>query len=218
MYENLWTITGLLILGAYLSIYHYEHNDVIEFLSNKENIVLMGDSIFKNDIYVERGKSVGDLLQNKHGNVVVVAEDGATIEDLKYQFGKIPNYLDNKNTKLLISAGGNDILERYALSNVNNTNGVYSIFDKYKKYINFLKDNCDCELILCNIYYPKSKDYKRYYDLIEIWNDKLEGYADKNNFKVLNVDDTINKNSYFTHDIEPSVLGGKIITDNILSL
>ena len=27
----------------------------------------MGDSIFANDPYVERGDSVGDMLQDKHG-------------------------------------------------------------------------------------------------------------------------------------------------------
>ena len=51
----------------------------------------MGDSIFANDIYVERGDSVGDMLQDRHGNVLVVAQDNAVINDLDYQFSKIPS-------------------------------------------------------------------------------------------------------------------------------
>ncbi len=198
--------------------YNLNTNNLLEALSNKNNIVLMGDSIFKNDPYVQKGESVGDLLQNKQGNVIVIAEDGAVIDDLDYQFSKIPNNFDNENTKIIVSVGGNDILERYALSDTSKTDYVDRIFSKYKGKIDDLRDNCDCEFILCNIYYPKSKDYKRYYKLIEKWNNKLERYAKKNKLKVLNIDDTINKKSYFTNDIEPSAKGGKIITNNILSL
>ena len=220
MYKKIFSILGLLILTiALMRIYcNLNTNSLLEALSNKNNIVLMGDSIFKNDPYVEKGESVGDLLQDKQGNSIVIAEDGAVIDDLDYQFGKIPNNFDNKNTKIIVSVGGNDILERYALSDTSKTDYIDRIFSKYKGKIDELRNSCDCEFILCNIYYPKSKDYKRYYKLIEKWNNKLERYAKKNKLKVLNIDDTINKKSYFTNDIEPSAKGGKIITNNILSL
>ena len=220
MYKKIFSILGLLILTiSLMRIYSsLNTNSLLEALSNKNNIILMGDSIFKNDPYVEKGESVGDLLQDKQGNSIVIAEDGAVIDDLDYQFSKIPNNLDNKNTKIIVSVGGNDILERYALSDTSKTDYVDRIFSKYKGKINELRDSCDCEFILCNIYYPKSENYERYYDLIEKWNDKLERYAKKNKLKILNIDDTVDKKSYFTHDIEPSAKGGKIITNNILSL
>ena len=220
MYKKISKILGLLILTiALMRIYHkLNTNKIFESLSNKNNIILMGDSIFKNDPYVEKGESVGDLLQDKQGNSIVVAEDGAVIDDLDYQFSKIPNNLDNKNTKIIVSVGGNDILERYALSDISKTDYVDRIFSKYKGKIDELRDSCHCEFILCNIYYPKSKEYKRYYNLIEKWNDKLERYAKKNKLKVLNIDDTVNKKNHFTNDIEPSAKGSKIITNNILSL
>ena len=64
MYKKIFSILGLLILTiALMRIYSsLNTNSLLEALSNKNNIILMGDSIFKNDPYVEKGKSVGDLL------------------------------------------------------------------------------------------------------------------------------------------------------------
>jgi len=76
----------------------------------------------------------------------------------------------------------------------------------------------NCEFILSNIYYPRSPDYTRYYDIIEIWNDKLGKYAKNNGLKILNIDDKVDKKHYFTHDIEPSASGSSVIIDNILKL
>ena len=58
----------------------------------------------------------------------------------------------------------------------------------------------------------------RYYDIIEIWNDKLGKYAKNNGLKILNIDDKVDKKHYFTHDIEPSASGSSVIIDNILKL
>ena len=191
---------------------------VVESLSNNNSIILMGDSIFANDPYVERGDSVGDKLQDKHGNVLVVAQDNAVIDDLDYQFSKIPSNFDNNKTKIIVSVGGNDLLNQYMMADVSKTNHVNSIFNKYTSNLNNLRNNTSCEFILSNIYYPRSPYYKRYYDIIEIWNDKLSKYAKNNGLKILNIDDTVDKKHYFTHDIEPSASGSSVIIDNILSL
>ena len=39
-----------------------------------------------------------------------------------------------------------------------------------------------------------------------------------NGLKILNIDYTVDKKEYFTHDIEPSASGSSVITDNILNL
>ena len=173
----LYLLVFVLLSIIFIFIQNYYNSSIIESLSNKDYVVLMGDSIFKNDPYVNRGDSVGDILQNKHGNVLVVAEDNAVINDLKYQFSKIPNNIDNKNTKILVSAGGNDLLNHYVMSDVSKTQYVDRIFNKYTSNVNNLRNSCNCEFVLCNIYYPRSKDYMRYYDIIEIWNNKLKNYA-----------------------------------------
>lgn len=212
----LLVLLSIILFGMYYK--NVNSRRVVESLSNNNSIILMGDSIFANDPYVERGDSVGDKLQDKHGNVLVVAQDNAVIDDLDYQFSKIPSNFDNNKTKIIVSVGGNDLLNQYMMADVSKTNHVNSIFNKYTSNLNNLRNNTSCEFILSNIYYPRSPYYKRYYDIIEIWNDKLGKYAKNNGLKILNIDDTVDKKHYFTHDIEPSASGSSVIIDNILSL
>lgn len=209
-------LLGIILFGMYCKTLNSKR--VIESLSNNDNIILMGDSIFANDPYVQRGNSVGDMLQDKHGNVLVVAQDNAIIDDLDYQFSKIPTNFDTNKTKIIVSVGGNDLLNKYMMSDVSKTHHVNSIFNRYTSNLNNLRNKSDCEFILSNIYYPRSPHYTRYYDIIEIWNDKLNKYANNNGLKILNIDDKIDKKHYFTHDIEPSASGSSIIIDNILKL
>tara|TARA_Y100000992_G_scaffold96951_1_gene62569 strand:+ start:4889 stop:5587 length:699 start_codon:yes stop_codon:yes gene_type:complete len=190
----------------------------IETLKNNEYVILMGDSIFKNDVYVKLGNSVGSKLQEKHDNVIVVAEDGGKIQDLNRQFKSIPERAKLVNTNILISVGGNDLLEKYELDDVNNLNYVNSIFNKYTSEVNNIKNMCDCNIVLCNIYYPRSKEYVKYYNIIEKWNKKLYTYAKNNNIQLISLDSTMNDKKYFTNDIEPSSSGGDIIIDNIMNL
>ena len=77
---------------------------------------------------------------------------------------------------------------------------------------------CDCHIVLCNIYYPRSKEYVKYYNIIEKWNKKLYTYAKNNNIQLISLDSTMNDKKYFTNDIEPSSSGGDIIIDNIMNL
>ena len=212
----IFVLLSIILFGMYYK--NVNSKRVVESLSNNDNVVLMGDSIFANDPYVQRGNSVGDMLQDKHGNVLVVAQDNAVINDLDYQFSKIPTNFDNDKTKIIVSVGGNDLLNQYMMSDVSKTNHVNTIFNRYTSNLNNLRNNSNCEFILSNIYYPRSQDYSRYYDIIELWNDKLEKYAKNNGLKVLNIDDKVDKKHYFTHDIEPSASGSNIIIDNILNL
>ena len=208
-------IASIILIGMYYKIIN--EKKTIEGIANNNNIILMGDSIFANDPYVERGDSVGDMLQDKHGNVLVVAQDNAVINDLDYQFSKIPSKFDSSKTKIIVSVGGNDLLNQYMMSDVSKTNHVNTIFNRYTSNLNNLRNNSNCEFILSNIL-SRSPDYTRYYDIIEIWNDKLGKYAKNNGLKILNIDDKVDKKHYFTHDIEPSASGSSVIIDNILKL
>lgn len=212
----IFILLSVIVFGMYYKIRNSKK--IVEGISNNNNIILMGDSIFANDIYVRRGESVGDQLQDKHGNVLVVAQDNAVIDDLDYQFSKIPSNFDNAKTKVIVSVGGNDLLNQYMMSDVSKTNHVNTIFNRYTSNLNNLRNNSDCEFILSNIYYPRSPSYERFYDIIEMWNDKLNKYAKNNGLKILNIDDKVDKKHYFTHDIEPSASGSSVIIDNILNL
>ena len=125
--------------------------------------------------------------------------------------------MDNSNTKIIVSVGGNDLLHKYAMADVSKTRHVDEIFNKYTSNINNLRNSCKCGFVLCNIYYPRSQNYVRYYDIIELWNNKLDNYAKSNGLQVIDIDDKVDKAHYFTHDIEPSLSGGHIISNNILS-
>lgn len=73
------------------------------------HIVLVGDSIFDNAVYVPDGPSVTEHVQRLlpgKWNVTLVAVDGATVSTVFNQLGKIP---DNA-THLILSVGGNDAL------------------------------------------------------------------------------------------------------------
>ena len=218
---KLFYIVGLVLIFLvviYLTIsYSKFPPKIIETLSNKDYLILMGDSIFKNDVYVNEGNSVGENLQSVHGNVIVLAEDNAIIDDIEKQTSLIPNNAKKQNTKIVVSVGGNDLLNKYNFNDVNNLSHVDTIFNQYTSSINNLKNKYDCEIILCNIYYPRSKSVVRYYDIIDLWNSKIKNYAKVNNLKVIKLDENVDKEEYFTNEIEPSGKGSKIISDVILN-
>jgi lysophospholipase L1-like esterase len=88
------------------------HKSLKEGLTNINNVILLGDSVLNNSNYVPSGKSVGDILNSKLSNVLNLAKDGATINDLYRQLDDIPIELDKAETFVFISAGGNDILNK----------------------------------------------------------------------------------------------------------
>ena len=218
---KLFYIVGLVLIFLvviYLTIsYSKFPPKIIETLSNKDYLILMGDSIFKNDVYVNEGNSVGENLQSVHGNVIVLAEDNAIIDDIEKQTSLIPNNAKKQNTKIVVSVGGNDLLNKYNFNDVNNLSHVDTIFNQYTSSINNLKNKYDCEIILCNIYYPRSESVVRYYDIIDLWNSKIKNYAKVTNLKVIKLDENVDKEEYFTNEIEPSGKGSKIISDVILN-
>ena len=107
-----------------------------EGLTNNDTVILMGDSVLNNSNYVAAGKSVYDSLKTKLSKVINLAKDGATINDLYEQLDKIPVDLNNTNTYIFISAGGNDILnKRTELS----TTEIRRLFDLYMEFLKALR-------------------------------------------------------------------------------
>jgi hypothetical protein len=73
------------------------------------HIVLLGDSIFDNGVYVPGGPSVIEHLRRilpTGWNATLVAVDGATISSVERQIGRVPT----DATHLVLSVGGNDAL------------------------------------------------------------------------------------------------------------
>ena len=79
-----------------------------------EKVVLLGDSIFDNGVYVEPGPAVIEQLDNKLGpdwRTLLLAVDGSVVKDVSEQI----KWLPKDATHLVISVGGNDALQEAVL-------------------------------------------------------------------------------------------------------
>jgi hypothetical protein len=183
------------------------------------NIVLIGDSMLNNSVYVLSGQSIPDLiskdLEKTTGTTLYnFAKDGATINDCYSQLDKISTDLNNSNTSIFISIGGNNILNSRAKMD---STAITNLFNQYIELIKSIKTRVpNAELVVLNLYFPVRSHYKSYYDPIEQWNKLLEdntfqGYKLIQTNKLLVIEDD------FTYDIEPSFKGGKKIVRAILN-
>ena len=64
---------------------------VKESFDNNSKLILMGDSVFNNTNYVNKGYSIRDIMSKKYNNLTIVAQDNAVINDLKKQYQLIPD-------------------------------------------------------------------------------------------------------------------------------
>ena len=133
-YAYIFLLICFIVGMSYYNTYAYNHA-IQEFFNNnndknnknndknnknnnknkKETLVLLGDSILKNNSYMDYNeKSVEHLLKEKsNNNCFNYAEDGAIIIDCYDQLDKIPDDLNNKRTTIYLSVGGNDIINHY---------------------------------------------------------------------------------------------------------
>lgn len=215
-------LIGLLVV-LYKSFYTKEGFD-----NDSENtIVLMGDSILKNNVYVAKDKSVEDILKQQYkGKLINLAKDNSTVSDIYDQINKLNSDLNNRNTTIFVSIGGNDILNKYVYVtqdvDIDDFNKLYEIYLDYKDALKKLREKMPkAKLILMNLYYPKSLKYAKYRELIKKWNDLLFEYADDpiNGVKdVLDLSLIMTDINDFSLCIEPSEKGSIKISREILIL
>ena len=195
-------------------------NKQIEGFADSQQIILMGDSVFANEKYVKSGESVFDILHDKHENVLQLAKDGSTVEDLLYQFSNMPVEYNNPSTVIFISIGGNDILEYFSkYSHMKQEKFIDRIFNEYIHIIDQLYGEwgLKARVFMCTIYFPHKSNYEKYHNMIKLWNMKLREYANEFEHSILQLDKMLNNDKYFIHVIEPSAQGSKVIADKILS-
>ena len=215
-----------IIFMSYVNVYlRTPLNDQEPFnskIKDEDTIILIGDSILKNDLYVSNNSSIEHLINQNDVTCINFAQDGAVITDCFYQLEKIPPNLNNKQTTVYLSVGGNDIIERYIERNIptKNTDPLNKMFHNYKKLVKSIQTKMDLsKLILIDIYYPPETFYKKYHGIINKWNNMLYKYAStqKNNiYEVLKVSEIMNQKMDFVYAIEPSEIGGEKIVDLIM--
>lgn len=193
--------------------------------NKKETLILLGDSILKNNSYMDiNEKSVEHLLKEKtDDNCYNYAEDGAIIIDCYNQLDKIPSDLNNKDTTIYLSVGGNDIISQYIerTQNPKNTQVLSDMFNSYKELVKSIQSQMDeSKLVLLDIYYPSEPYYKKYYSIIHKWNNKIYDFASNPQNKinsVLKISKILTNKKDFVFDIEPSATGGEKIVSLIIS-
>jgi len=175
-----------------------------EGLTNNEHIVLIGDSVLNNSIYVPFGKSVFDILKTKTPNIFNFAEDGAKINDCYSQIDKIPAELNKTGTYIFISVGGNDILNKNE-----NLEGplIKQLFNNYMELINSVRTNFEgAKINVLNLYLPTNPHYQSYKQTVIQWNTLIHEYSSKADemYNVINLYTLLTTPSDFIYDIEPS--------------
>ena len=194
------------------------------FSSQPSRVILLGDSILNNSLYVPENKSIQFTLKSVFLNDFhSFAQDGATINDI---YGQLDKLRDSKSLVIFLSAGGNNIINnmKYINTNTNNDGGADNHIDKiYNNYVNLVQSiNIklpNAKLILFNLYYPTAYQYQSFKPLINKWNTYLDQLFDNNNVQIheiIRVDQLLTNNSDFTSNIEPSSIGGQKICDAII--
>ena len=192
--------------------------------SNNRTIVLLGDSILKNNAYTSDGKGIDDLLLERNKQTYSYAVDNSNVVDVYNQINEIPIDLNTPSTTIFLSAGGNDILNHYKEGggDIHDTSVLTTIFAAYKKMIKAIRSKMNqCKFVILDIYYPDNTKYTQYHPIIREWNKLIYDYANQqsNNITtVLKVSSMLTQNDDFTLSIEPSSSGGLKIADSILNI
>ena len=200
-----YTIILLLIIIIYFLLKKQKKNIIealtnnIEALTNNVDVVLIGDSMLENSNYVQPNDTVGANIKNTHKKTTVLAKDESLVSDIKSQLNNLPKKLNNKNTYVFLSVGGNDLLEiyKYQNNNITDFSHIDNVFAKYKQLANFIKKKYKFNIVLLTIYFPQDAMYLKFHEIIKKWNKKLLKFSEKNNFKFLDVGKVLNKKKTF---------------------
>ncbi|MCA9213566.1 MAG: SGNH/GDSL hydrolase family protein [Planctomycetales bacterium] len=191
------------------------------------HIVLIGDSIFDNAVYVPGGPSVTGHVQRllpDGWDVSLVAVDGATVATVFNQLGRIPS----DATHLVLSVGGNDALWTAGNLFADSTNSVREALDKlgatckefateYRRLVDELR-TLQRELTLCTIYdsVPGLADSEL--AGLCVFNDAISRTAFAVNATLIDLRNVCDESSDYAgiSPIEPSASGGGKIARAIM--
>ena len=215
MNKNIYIISLLLLV--IISVCLIQTSRIQEGMEEYNKIVLLGDSIFKNNSYVGEKHSIEYLLERKIDSRVL-AEDNSVIKDIIPQYSKMSNKDNEPNTYLFVSIGGNDLLNAYHYSNtdVDDLRKLDRIWNEYEEMVFQLKSKTDCTLVLTDLYYIKDKDYLKYHKLIKKWNERLYEFCNSNDILIYKISNYVKEKKHFVNSIEPSKIGSRIIVENII--
>ena len=208
IFTALILISFILAMAAYNSTTTSTRRKKEAFTDGPKQVLVLGDSTLNNEQYVPYRDAIPSLLKADlappNYDVTVLAEDKARIKHVYQQLQQQKGKADP--SIIILSVGGNDILE-------NSSAGIKTIFDEYNRLIEHIKAQYPSleKLIILDVYLPMSSEYSDYVPAIKEWNIMLSSHSN-----VLKLSEIVGGADDFVDDIEPSISGGKIISDAIV--
>jgi len=214
-----------LVIICIIIFFIFQRNLLEGFTKNPKVIILVGDSILDNERYAQ--ESITDQLiqqlDNNEDQIICLAEDNSTIKST--MFSQIPDLTkedkyNHQSTYIFVSVGGNDILQKivYQDNSQRSSDTLYSIMTDYYNFVaNISKKMSNANIILMTLYYPQASHYRKYDSVIKEWNIRVKECAKKYHCRVLDLSKFMTNSEDFSHDIEPSDIGGKKLTENMIS-
>ncbi|GAV05352.1 hypothetical protein RvY_15500 [Ramazzottius varieornatus] len=195
------------------------------------HIVLVGDSIFDNEVYVGRsGKSVIKHLNDKiptEWKASLIAIDGDVVEGvIRRQIGRIPK----DATHIFLSIGGNDALGAQGVTSKSVGSvaealiALSAVRKRFKNsYDEMLKQLLKLKLptTICTIYNPSYGDSPQQTVAsmgLTALNDAIIEAALRNHLPVIDLKTMFSSPKDYANPIEPSTQGGDKITDAIMRI
>jgi hypothetical protein len=194
-----------------------------------KHIVLLGDSIFDNAVYVSGGLDVTAHLRRQipaEWKASLRAVDGSVVEDVRRQTVDLPE----DSTHLIVSAGGNDalmnadIMQRKASSFAEVLNRLADVAGAFEyQYREMLKGvlHLNKPTAVCTIYYPRMNDalvQKIAVAALTVFNDVIIRQAFLAGVPLIDLRLVCNEDADYANEIEPSEAGGRKIADSIVRL
>ena len=201
----------LLVLFFSVLVIRYFVSKREGFSKDSKHIVLLGDSILNNSNYVTAKESIDQILKEQtETEIMLLAQDGAVLQDVFAQIDKIPLEWNKPTTYIFLSIGGNDLLN-HPLNEIY----IHKLIEQYKLLIATIIPRLpSANLYLLTLYYPKSAKYESYNEFISLWNKNVKELLPSSN--IIYLQNIINQDGDLVYQIEPSSKGGRKIADAIL--
>eukprot|EP00698_Gefionella_okellyi_P000496 TRINITY_DN10450_c0_g1_i1.p1 TRINITY_DN10450_c0_g1~~TRINITY_DN10450_c0_g1_i1.p1 ORF type:complete len:241 (-),score=31.51 TRINITY_DN10450_c0_g1_i1:124-846(-) len=184
------------------------------------HIVLLGDSIFDNGVYVQPGVAVKDHLQRlvpQEWKVSLLAQDGAvTIDVINWQLAQVPA----DTSHIFVSAGGNDALRAQAILHrpCNNVGeAILALAEMQNQFEVVYARLIKSVLALgkpaaaCTIYYPRFESKLQQTAScagLSFFNDAIIRQTVHNKLPLLDLRDVCTAHEDYANAIEPGDAGG----------
>ena len=196
------------------------------------NLILLGDSIFDNAVYVDPGQAdVTDHLTRKleplNWTLDMRAVDGAVVSDVEYQLAR--RFVDPPSM-FVLSVGGNDALGYMGMVEDTVANKSFAdvliafnqIREEFRTRFTVLLDRIlehEQPLVVCTIFNPKfpEPDIQILAETgLSFFNDVITEEALRKGLTIIDLRDVCSHSAAFANPIEPSEVGGDLITNAII--